>query len=68
MFLVFNKDKAISYVVTVFTVVVLFLTASMFKKTEESVPTSVNEAIVNKVENNIEESNIVEQNKILNNN
>ena len=30
MFLIFNKDKIMSYVVTVFTVVVLFLTASVF--------------------------------------
>lgn len=30
MFLVFNKDKIMSYVVTVFTVIVLFLTASAF--------------------------------------
>ena len=30
MFLIFNKDKIMSYIVTVFTVVVLFLTATVF--------------------------------------
>lgn len=30
MFLIFNKDKIMSYIVTVFTVVILFLTASIF--------------------------------------
>ena len=41
MFFVFNKDKVMSYVVTVFTVVVLFLTASAFG-TEQVVETSTN--------------------------
>ena len=43
MFLVFNKDKIMSYVVTLFTVVVLFLTASVFNNgTQEVVETSAN--------------------------
>lgn len=43
MFLIFNKDKIMSYVVTVFTVVVLFLTASVFTNgTQEAVPTVAN--------------------------
>lgn len=41
MFFVFNKDKIMSYVVTVFTVIVLFLTASAFG-TNEVVETSTN--------------------------
>ncbi|MGN1301877.1 MAG: polysaccharide deacetylase family protein [Clostridia bacterium] len=41
MFLVFNKDKIMSYVVTLFTIVVLFLTASAFS-TEKAVTTSTN--------------------------
>lgn len=41
MFFVFNKDKIMSYVVTVFTVIVLFLTASAFS-TNEVVETSTN--------------------------
>lgn len=41
MFLVFNKDKIMSYIVTIFTVVVLFLTASAFS-TGEVVETSAN--------------------------
>ena len=76
MFLVFNKDKAISYVVTVFTVVVLFLAASVFKNKEESIQTSTNEIVINRMENieineikgnNIEDDNLIEHNKILNN-
>ena len=39
MFFVFNKDKIMSYIVTVFTVIVLFLTASAFS-TEQVVETS----------------------------
>lgn len=42
MFWVFNKDKIMSYVVTIFTVVVLFLTASTFGETEEIIETSAN--------------------------
>lgn len=42
MFFVFNKDKIMSYVVTVFTVIVLFLTASAFGETNEVVETSTN--------------------------
>ena len=41
MFLVFNKDKIMSYIVTLFTIVVLFLTASAFNR-EEVVETSAN--------------------------
>ena len=40
MFFVFNKDKVMSYVVTVFTVVVLFLTASTFN-TNKTITTAV---------------------------
>lgn len=41
MFLVFNKDKIMSYIVTLFTVVVLFLTASVFNNgTQEVVETA----------------------------
>lgn len=39
MFMVFNKDKIMSYVVTVFTVMVLFLTASAFGE-KDAVPTT----------------------------
>ncbi len=43
MFLVFNKDKIMSYIVTLFTVVVLFLTASVFNNgTQETIETSSN--------------------------
>ena len=65
MFLVFNKDKAISCVVTVFTVVVLFLTASFFKDSEESIPTSINDT---KLENIVENNIIENENILLNNN
>ena len=41
MFLVFNKDKITSYIVTLFTILVLFLTASTFS-TEKVVETSTN--------------------------
>lgn len=41
MFLVFNKDRIMSYVVTLFTIIVLFLTASAFS-TEKAVETSTN--------------------------
>ena len=41
MFLVFNKDKIMSYIVTLFTILVLFLTASTFS-TEKVVETSTN--------------------------
>lgn len=39
MFLVFNKDKIMSYIVTLFTIIVLFLTASAFNE-EQVVETS----------------------------
>lgn len=39
MFLVFNKDKIVSYIVTVFTVVVLFFTASSFNENKQVVQT-----------------------------
>lgn len=42
MFWVFNKDKIVSYIVTVFTVAILFLTASTIGKTEEIIVTSAN--------------------------
>lgn len=44
MFLIFHKDKIMSYIVTVFTVVVLFLTASVFSNgtLKEVVETSAN--------------------------
>lgn len=44
MFLVFNKDKIMSYVVTLFTVVVLFLTASVFSNgvQQDTVSTGAN--------------------------
>ena len=60
MFLVFNKDKAISYVITVFTITVLFFTASIFKNKEESIETSANETIVNTIKNEKESNNIME--------
>lgn len=41
MFFVFNKDKIMSYIVTIFTVAVLFFTASAFN-TEKVVETSAN--------------------------
>ena len=68
MFFVFNKDKAISYVVTLFTIVVLFFTASIFKDKEESIETSANETKINNTQNNLEKNNIennelVEENK-----
>ena len=65
MFFVFNKDKITAYVVTLFTVVVLFLTASVFEKKEEAIKTSVNEIKINMVKNNIDENSIVENNEIL---
>lgn len=68
MFFVFNKDKITAYVVTLFTVVVLFLTASVFEKKEDTIETSVNETKINIVKNNIDDNNIVENNEILNEN
>ena len=59
MFFVFNKDKITAYVVTVFTVMALFLTATIFNKEQESIQTSINESkeiILNK----IEENNVIE--------
>ena len=67
MFFVFNKDKAISYIVTVFTIVILFLTASILKKPKESVPTSVNEIIINNIKNSIIGENLIDNNEIINN-
>ena len=43
MFFVFNKDKVISYIVTLFTVVILFFTASVFDTDiQETVPAATN--------------------------
>lgn len=52
MFFVFNKDKAISYVVTVFTVAILFVTASVFSNSRDTVQTSTNQ-IKNFIMNNV---------------
>ena len=44
MFFIFNKDKIMSYIVTVFTVIVLFLTASVLNNgTQEAMPTAATE-------------------------
>lgn len=45
MFLVFNKDKIMSYIITIFTIVVLFLSASIFS-TEKTVLTSTNNKLI----------------------
>ena len=72
MFFVFNKDKITAYVITVFTVMVLFFTASVLNKPEESISTSVNEtkmSVIDRItENKIEEDNLIENNEILNEN
>ena len=66
MFFVFNKDKITAYIVTVFTVMILFLTASAFNKKEESIQTSINEIGINEmnllIENKIEENNTIKNN------
>lgn len=67
MFYIFNKDKLVSYVVTVFTIIVLFFTASVFKEEKESVQTSTNEIkykISENIENNIDNID-VKNNEIL---
>ncbi len=65
MVYLFNKDKLVSYIVTVFTIVVLFLTASVLKTENESIQTSVNESKINtvQVEKNDDDN---EKNEILN--
>jgi len=69
MFFVFNKDKITAYIVTVFTVIALFLTASVINRKEESVETSTNEVRVNNIiKNNMKEDIINENNIILNTN
>lgn len=65
MFFIFNKDKIVSYVVTVFTVIVLFVTASVFTRNEESMQTSANESKTFEV-NNIIDNNITKENTINN--
>ena len=51
MFYVINKEKIIAYVVTVFTVVVLYFVASTYEY-KEDVPTS-NIVVNNLIENSI---------------
>ena len=51
MFYIFNKDKLVSYFVTVFTVIALFLTASVFKSNEKSIQASVNEFKEKEIQN-----------------
>ncbi len=51
MFYVINKEKIIAYVVTVFTVVVLYFVASTYEY-KETVPTS-NIVVNNLIENSI---------------
>ena len=51
MFYIFQKDKIVSYIITVFTITVLFLTASEFSKKEQTIQTSINEYSINKMEN-----------------
>ena len=51
MFYVINKEKIIAYVVTVFTVVVLYFVASTYEY-KEAVPTS-NIVVNNLIENRI---------------
>ena len=64
MFFIFNKDKAVSYFITVFTVAILFLTASLFGNSKETVPTSVNENGLLQTNNeNIADNNMIDNNK-----
>lgn len=63
MFFIFNKDKITAYIVTVFTVMALFFTASVFEKNEETIQTSVNE---NTIINDTFENNVIENNEIIN--
>lgn len=67
MFFIFNKDKVMSYIVTVFTVAILFFTASVFTNNKDTIQTSTNEIKTNNssiVDNNI--NNILEDNEIIN--
>ena len=51
MFYIFNKDKLVSYFVTVFTVIILFLTAYVIKPSEKTIETSVKEFKIKTIQN-----------------
>lgn len=62
MFLVFNKDKIMAFVVACSTVFVLFLMTSFFAKVPENViQTSTESEVINK-ENSVSDNNVL-QNK-----
>ena len=70
MFYIFNKDKLVSYVVTVFTIIVLFFTASVFKEEKESIQTSTNEIKADtseNIENNIDNIDVKNNEKLYEN-
>lgn len=67
MFFIFNKDKVMSYIVTVFTVGILFFTASVFSNNKETVQTSANESKNSQTDFN-ENIHINESNNMVNNN
>ncbi len=66
MFFIFNKDKVMSYIVTVFTVAILFFTASVFTNNKDTVQTSANEEKDMKVDScNIIENDVIVKNEII---
>ena len=54
MFLIFNRDKIVSYLVSISTVAMLFVMSfAITKKNNEIIKTSTNEAMENKTTQNI---------------
>ena len=65
MFLVFNKSKIVSYLISVGTVAVLFVMAFYITNNNgETIQTSANNVIENKIEENI---NILNNKSMINN-
>ena len=59
MFFIFNKDKLTAYVITVFTVGILFFTASAFNNSKDTIQTSVNTITNNKIINNLQNNILI---------
>ena len=67
MFMVFNKEKIFSYLISLSTVALLFVISfAVTKKNDEIIKTSAN-AVISNITNEMENMNIQNNNKIIEN-
>lgn len=67
MFMVFSKDKIVSYLISLSTVAFLFIMSfAITKRNDEILKTSANVVEQNNVQENMSDNNLVEENNSLN--